>query len=134
MFAAFLDADILGGPIETGIRANGKVQGTRIDAKGQLLFRPADGDINVPAVEGRVGDDGRGMAGQALSRPDGAGVIGRKCGRGRYRRPHRVTRTATRVRQPCWSASALKSRARDARRRHSIFQFGHLSIGDVALQ
>lgn len=78
MLATFLDADIVGGAVEAGFRADSKVQRAGIDAKGRLVFRAADGDVDIPAVERRVGDDGRGLAGQALGRPDGAGVIGRK--------------------------------------------------------
>ncbi|NGX99736.1 MAG: hypothetical protein G4V63_32505, partial [Candidatus Afipia apatlaquensis] len=78
MLAPFFDRDFVCGPIETGFRADSKIQGARIDAKGRLLFCPAEGYIDVSTVESGVGDDGRGMAGKSLGRPDGAGVIGRE--------------------------------------------------------
>ena len=78
MLAPFFDRDVLCRPIETGFRADGKIQGARIDAKGRLLLRSAEGYIDVSTVESGVGDDGRGMAGKPLGRPDGAGVVGRE--------------------------------------------------------
>lgn len=65
MLAPFFDRDVVCGPIESGFRADGKIQGARIDAKGRLLFCPAEGYVDISPIE-KIGDNCGGMAGKPL--------------------------------------------------------------------
>ena len=76
--APFFDRDFVRGPIESSFGAYCEIQCARIRAQNRLLFRTAQGYLDIPSIERRVGDNGRGIAGKTLSRPDGISVIGRE--------------------------------------------------------